>query len=85
MRRLSVALTTAASAVLLLGAAPRPLDLAGVRRIVTYSAPALAPDARRLLAVERRLVYPVNGHFASDPLHGEDVNRRWTDWFAKKS
>ncbi|MDQ6942053.1 MAG: S9 family peptidase [Candidatus Eremiobacteraeota bacterium] len=29
------------------------------------------------------LVYPVNGHFPSDPLHAEDVNRRWIDWFAK--
>ncbi len=29
------------------------------------------------------LVYPVNGHFPSDPLHAEDVNRRWVDWFAK--
>jgi len=29
------------------------------------------------------LVYPVNGHFPGDPLHAEDVNRRWVDWFAK--
>jgi len=29
------------------------------------------------------LVYPVNGHFPSDPLHVEDLNRRWVDWFAK--
>ncbi len=29
------------------------------------------------------VVYPVNGHFPSDPLHAEDVNRRWVDWFAK--
>jgi dipeptidyl aminopeptidase/acylaminoacyl peptidase len=29
------------------------------------------------------LVYPVNGHFPGDPLHAEDVNRRWLDWFAK--
>ncbi len=28
------------------------------------------------------LVYPVNGHFPSDPLHVEDVNRRWVEWFA---
>lgn len=27
------------------------------------------------------LVYPVNGHFPSDPLHAEDVYRRWIDWF----
>ena len=29
------------------------------------------------------LVYPVNGHFPGDPLHAEDVNRHWIDWFAK--
>ena len=29
------------------------------------------------------LVYPVDGHFPGDPLHAEDVNRRWIDWFAK--
>jgi dipeptidyl aminopeptidase/acylaminoacyl peptidase len=29
------------------------------------------------------LVYPVNGHFPGDPLHVEDLNRRWVDWFAK--
>jgi len=28
------------------------------------------------------LVYPVNGHFPSDPLHAEDVYRRWIAWFA---
>ena len=28
------------------------------------------------------LVYPINGHFPSDPLHTEDVYRRWIDWFA---
>lgn len=29
------------------------------------------------------VVYPVNGHSPTDPLHAEDVNRRWLDWFAK--
>ena len=29
------------------------------------------------------LVYPVNGHIPSDPLHAEDLNRRWVEWFAK--
>jgi dipeptidyl aminopeptidase/acylaminoacyl peptidase len=28
------------------------------------------------------VVVPVNGHFPSDPLHREDVNRRWVGWFA---
>ena len=29
------------------------------------------------------LVYPVNGHFPGDPLHAEDLTRRWVDWFGK--
>jgi dipeptidyl aminopeptidase/acylaminoacyl peptidase len=29
------------------------------------------------------VVFPVNGHFPSDPLHREDVNHRWIDWFAR--
>jgi dipeptidyl aminopeptidase/acylaminoacyl peptidase len=30
------------------------------------------------------VVIPVNGHFPSDPLHREDVNRRWVTWFAER-
>jgi dipeptidyl aminopeptidase/acylaminoacyl peptidase len=30
----------------------------------------------------RLVVFPVDGHFPSDPLHREDVDRRWVDWFA---
>jgi dipeptidyl aminopeptidase/acylaminoacyl peptidase len=29
------------------------------------------------------VVFPVNGHFPSDPLHREEVNHRWIDWFAR--
>ncbi len=28
------------------------------------------------------VIVPARGHFPSDPLHREDVNRRWVDWFA---
>jgi len=28
------------------------------------------------------VVFPVNGHFPSDPLHREDVTHRWIGWFA---
>ncbi len=29
------------------------------------------------------VVFPVNGHFPSDPLHREEVNHRWIDWFVR--
>jgi dipeptidyl aminopeptidase/acylaminoacyl peptidase len=28
------------------------------------------------------VVFPVNGHNPSDPLHREDRTHRWVDWFA---
>jgi len=60
MQRLIVSTAAAASAVLLLGAAPRPLELSDVRRIVTYGSVAIAPDARRLVAIERHADYKEN-------------------------
>ena len=27
--------------------------------------------------------FPANGHFPSDPLHREEVNHRWVDWFVR--
>jgi dipeptidyl aminopeptidase/acylaminoacyl peptidase len=27
--------------------------------------------------------YPVGGHFPSDPVRSQDVNRRWVEWIAK--
>jgi dipeptidyl aminopeptidase/acylaminoacyl peptidase len=60
MRRLILSSAAAASAALLLGAAPRPLELSDVRRLVSYSAVAIAPDARRLVAIERRADYKEN-------------------------
>ena len=29
------------------------------------------------------VAYPVDGHFPSDPLRGEDIYRRWLDWLDK--
>ena len=29
------------------------------------------------------VVFPVNGHYPSDPLHRADVTHRWIDWFAR--
>jgi dipeptidyl aminopeptidase/acylaminoacyl peptidase len=29
------------------------------------------------------VVYPVNGHFPTDPVRAEDVNRRWEAWLLK--
>ncbi len=60
MRRVILSSAAAASAALLLGAAPRPLELSDVRKIVTYNAVSIAPDARRLVAVERRADYKEN-------------------------
>nr|MDP9106996.1 hypothetical protein [Candidatus Eremiobacteraeota bacterium] len=60
MHRLVLSSAAAASAALLLGAAPRALELNDVRRLVTYSGVAIAPDARRLVAIERRADYKEN-------------------------
>jgi dipeptidyl aminopeptidase/acylaminoacyl peptidase len=54
MRRLLLSSAAAASAALLLGTAPRPLELSDVRRLVTYGSVTIAPDARRIVAIERR-------------------------------
>jgi dipeptidyl aminopeptidase/acylaminoacyl peptidase len=60
MRHLVVACATAASTVGLLAATPRPLELDDVRRLVTYSSAAIAPDARRVVAIERRADFKEN-------------------------
>ncbi|HEV2738382.1 MAG TPA: S9 family peptidase [Candidatus Elarobacter sp.] len=60
MRRLILSSAAAASAAVLLGAAPRPLELGDVRNLVTYSSVSIAPDARRLVAIERRADYKEN-------------------------
>ena len=60
MQRLALALTTAASAVVLLGASPRPLEVGDLRRLVTYGNVAIAPDGRHVAAIERRADYKEN-------------------------
>jgi dipeptidyl aminopeptidase/acylaminoacyl peptidase len=60
MKRFVLGCTAAASAVALLGAAPRPLDLADLRRVVSYGSVRIAPDARHVAAVERRLDFKEN-------------------------
>jgi dipeptidyl aminopeptidase/acylaminoacyl peptidase len=60
MRRLVISSLTAASAALLLGAAPRPVELGDLRRLVSYGNVAIAPDARRVAAIERRNDYKEN-------------------------
>jgi dipeptidyl aminopeptidase/acylaminoacyl peptidase len=54
MRRLILSCAAAASAALLLGAAPRPIELNDLRRLVTYTSVSIAPDARHVAAVTRR-------------------------------
>jgi dipeptidyl aminopeptidase/acylaminoacyl peptidase len=60
MHRLMLSVAAAASAAFLLGAAPRPLELADVRKIVTYGSVSIAPDARRLVAIERHADFKEN-------------------------
>jgi dipeptidyl aminopeptidase/acylaminoacyl peptidase len=60
MHRLILSSAVAASAALLLGAAPRPLELSDIRHLVTYGSVSIAPDARRVVAIERRPDYKEN-------------------------
>ena len=60
MRRLVLTCAAAASAALLLGAAPRPIELTDLRRLVSYGNVAIAPDARHVAAIERRSNYKQN-------------------------
>ena len=60
MHRLLLSSAAAASAVLLLGAAARPLELSDIRHVVTYGSVSIAPDARRVVAIERRPDYKEN-------------------------
>ena len=46
--------------MLLLGAAARPLELSDIRHFVTYGSVSIAPDARRVVAIERRADYKEN-------------------------
>jgi dipeptidyl aminopeptidase/acylaminoacyl peptidase len=56
---------------------------AGDQRVPTPTSYEFYHAARAAGAPVELLIYPVDGHFPTDPLHFEDVARRWVDWFAK--
>jgi dipeptidyl aminopeptidase/acylaminoacyl peptidase len=56
---------------------------AGDQRVPTPTSYEFYHTARAAGAPVELLIYPVDGHFPTDPLHFEDVARRWVDWFAK--
>ncbi|HZO94844.1 MAG TPA: prolyl oligopeptidase family serine peptidase [Candidatus Baltobacteraceae bacterium] len=56
---------------------------AGDQRVPTPTSYEFYHSLRAAGAPVQLLIYPVNGHFPADPLHMEDVARRWVDWFAQ--
>jgi len=54
---------------------------AGDQRVPTPTAYEFYHALRAAGAPVQLLIYPVDGHFPADPLHNEDVARRWIDWF----
>ena len=59
------------------------LSDAGDFRVPTPLSYEFYHDVRATGTTVQFVIYPVNGHFPSDPIRGEDVNRRWEAWFAK--
>ena len=57
---------------------------AGDQRVPTPTSYEFFHALRAAGAPVELLIYPVNGHFPQDPLHFEDVARRWVDWFAQR-
>ena len=55
---------------------------AGDGRVPTPLSYAFAHALRAAGVPVEMVVIPADGHFPADPLHREDVNRRWVDWFA---
>lgn len=55
---------------------------AGDQRVPTPTSYEFYHSLRAAGAPVKLLIYPVDGHFPNDPLHLEDVARRWVDWFA---
>ena len=55
---------------------------AGDQRVPTPTSYAFYHSLRAAGAPVTLLIYPNDGHFPRDPLHLEDVARRWVDWFA---
>jgi dipeptidyl aminopeptidase/acylaminoacyl peptidase len=59
------------------------LSDAGDYRVPTPLAYEFYHDIRATGTPVQFVVYPVNGHFPSDPVRSEDVNRRWEAWLVK--
>jgi hypothetical protein len=59
---------------------PRVLTFEALRGIVTVQA---NHAVRATGTPVEMIVFPVNGHNPSDPLHREERTHLWIDWFAK--
>lgn len=59
------------------------LSDAGDFRVPTPLSYEFYHDVRATGTPVEFVVYPVDGHFPSDPVLGEDVDRRWEAWLAK--
>jgi dipeptidyl aminopeptidase/acylaminoacyl peptidase len=55
---------------------------AGDQRVPTPTSYEFYHALRAAGAPVELLIFPSDGHFPSDPLHLEDLSRRWVDWFA---
>lgn len=56
---------------------------AGDQRVPTPLAYDFYHEIRATGTPVQFVVYPVNGHFPTDPVRREDVNKRWLAWFVK--
>jgi dipeptidyl aminopeptidase/acylaminoacyl peptidase len=59
------------------------LSDAGDFRVPTPLAYEFYHNVRATGTTVQFVIYPVNGHFPSDPVRAEDVNRRWEAWLLK--
>ena len=56
---------------------------AGDQRVPTPLAYEFYHEIRATGTPVQFVVYPVNGHFPTDPVRAEDINRRWLGWFVR--
>ncbi|MGB8520444.1 MAG: prolyl oligopeptidase family serine peptidase, partial [Candidatus Tumulicola sp.] len=59
------------------------LSDAGDYRVPTPLSYEFYHDVRATGTPVQFVIFPVNGHFPTDPVLAEDVYRRWEGWFAK--
>jgi dipeptidyl aminopeptidase/acylaminoacyl peptidase len=59
------------------------LSDAGDFRVPTPLSYEFYHDVRATGTPVQFVIFPVNGHFPSDPVRAEDVDRRWEAWLAK--